>query len=246
MTRLAVITSLLAVALVGGCTDNYSVIILRNIDPSDTCEVSPSTTVSRGSGFLDVTPELPDGTFNTGYILTPEIRNPTGAPVVSATRPGNPNAHIFYLRGVDVQVLAGPDPNSESAVRALQAAGLANRTILIGGSIEPNGTLGLGFPIIDAAMVQALQGAVIIPAQVVVRVVAFGKIDGTDIESPPFDYPVTLCEGCLLADLGRCDQLSRDVEVPSGGECSPLADGALGCCTTDTGAVCPAVSTMPM
>jgi hypothetical protein len=240
MSRLAVVTTLLALV---GCTDNYSVIILRVIDPTDVCLISPSETLSLGDGFLDVTAELPDGTLNPGYLFTPEIRNLTLAPTVSGTRPGNPNAHIFFMRGAEVQVLAGPDPASEAAVLALQAANLASRTILTSGTIEPNGTLGTGFLVFDNDMLRAMQGA--IPAgtqtQVVVRVVAFGQIDDAEIETPPFDYPVTLCEGCLLFDFGFCEDLPGDISIPTGGECTPLGDGALACCTTASGIVlCPA------
>lgn len=79
------------------------------------------------------------------------------------------------------------------------------------------------------------------PAQVIVRVVVFGKIDEVDIESPPFDYPVLLCEGCLLANFGSCESLTNDVEIPTGDECGPLQYGTLACCTTAGGGVlCPA------
>lgn len=240
MIRLAAIASLLALI---ACADNRSVIIVRNIEPSDSCMVSPTTDVSVLRGFLDVTPVLPNGQFNSGYVMTPEIRNPTAAPSVTPTRPGNPSGHIFFIQGIDIQVLAGPDAASETAVTALQAAGLANRTIRLGGSIEPSSTAALAFEVIDAQMLDALQGAVTIPAQVVVRIVAFGEMDGSDLESQSFDYPITLCDGCLIFNLGPCAGLPEGVTIPSGGTCGPVQDGALACCQRDSGqTICPAVA----
>jgi hypothetical protein len=240
MIRVAAITTLLALF---ACADNQTVIIVRNIDPDDSCTVSPATDLSVPRGFLDVTPILPNGVINPGYLFTPEMRNITAAPAVTPSRPGNPNAHIFYLKGVDVRILAGPDSSSEAVVTALSAAGLASRTLRLGTAIEPNAQVALGFEVIDTPMLEAMEGAVVGQTQVVARVVAFGDMDGNDIETPPFDYPIVLCNGCLINDLGPCSLLPSSVDPQIGGACGPVQDGALDCCVSGTEAICPAVST---
>jgi hypothetical protein len=76
---------------------------------------------------------------------------------------------------------------------------------------------------------------------VTAEVVVFGDLNGGDVESVPFFYPVDVCDGCLKIDRGPCSGLPDDFEPEQGGECNPLQDAAADCCTdADGDDVCPA------
>ena len=71
MTRLVVLG--ICASALAGCTENISILILRNVKPEGDCLVDPSNTVAQSRGLLDVTSPLPDGTLNLGYVFTPVI-----------------------------------------------------------------------------------------------------------------------------------------------------------------------------
>jgi hypothetical protein len=241
MSRLAAVPLVLALV---ACSDNYSVTIVRNIAPSPMCVIDPGNDQSKARGFLDITNPLPNGFLNPGYTFTPEISNVTSAPTVTPTRPGNPNSHYFFLRGVEVTIVVSPDPASQSVVTALQAQSLAKRIVPLGISIAPNASQGLGFEVFDSLQINAVSGVVTgQPVQIVASMVAFGDIDGNDIESPPFRFPITLCQGCLIADLGTCSSIPKGTTINNGGTCNVVQDANLDCCETDAGnVICPAVA----
>jgi hypothetical protein len=240
MIRQTVLGTLCALAL--GCTDNYSVLILRNVQPGENCLVSPETEIGLTRGVLDVTNPLPDGTLNQGYVLTPVVSNSTIAPVLDQGNPGNPAGHLFYVRGAETEIRPGTSRRSQEIVDRLASNGLQTRTSLLSTSIPPSGQAGLQFEVIDFEQLeiirQAIGGDLV---QVVARVVIFGVIDGSRIETLPFEYPITLCHGCLLVDKGQCTAIAEGEPLPAGGACNPLQDENLSCCQTPQGSViCPA------
>ena len=76
--------------------------------------------------------------------------------------------------------------------------------------------------------------------QVVAQVEVLGTLDGSDVESNLFSYPIEVCKGCLIQNLGSCESIISE-EINTGGVCQALQDGILDCCTNAEGAlVCPA------
>lgn len=235
-------STLLAIGLLGatlvGCVEGTSVVILRNQKPAAGCVVSADKTVEAlPFGSLDVGP-LPDGKQNPGYLFTPLIQNGTVASAEDTLQ------NLLLLEGADVVLKPAPTAASIAVVQELEATGQARRTQLFSGSVEPGGKLGAAFPIIDADQVLTLRD--LVGEQAVVQVVAsvkvFGVIDGGDVVSPAFNYPVALCNGCLIHDWGSCDAIASDALVEPGGTCSPLQDEVLSCCTRGGATICPAVA----
>jgi len=241
MNRLAVpLLWLTAAAVLASCTDsNTTVYILRNQVLTSGCLIpNGSGTDFVGFGELDVTEPIPGTNFaNPGYILAAAVQNGTTS---NATLP---NAHIFYAMGADVELRSNGSSASEALVTALSVRDLANRTQHFAASIPPGSTAGVGFPIIDLEQTEALNqilGGQIV--QIIARSKMFGTIDGNSITADPYDFPVTVCLGCLVNDLGLCSSLSKTATFSSGGECNKIQDSVLDCCTTDTGATqCPPV-----
>lgn len=231
-----------------GCTDNFSVILTGN---------SPSATVCGGdtsvraliNGTLDVTSPLPDGTLNPGYALTPIAQSGIqSGSAGSGTNAGNPNAHLVIVQGADIELLSDGTAGSDRVVAALAGAGLASRRQRFTVTLQPGGVSGLAFPVLDARQTAVLSQAVVGNEfiDVITRSKLFGSVDTGDFESLPFDYPITLCRGCLIQNVGNCAAYPANMKFDTGGVCGPAQDKPLSCCNSTGGAtLCPAVGQMP-
>jgi hypothetical protein len=183
-------------------------------------------------GTLDLT--LADKGQNPGYIFTPLVRN--GATSVE----GQPNARIVILKGADVELLSANSVRSKEVISMLGSA--ARATQRFSADVGPDGgTSGLIYQLIDTTQATLLhklvaKGEVV---TVLARTSVFGTIDGDDVASPEFDYPITLCKECLAFILA-CSALTSD-PPEDGGECNPLQDARVVCCTEGTRTLCPAV-----
>jgi 3-dehydroquinate synthetase len=83
------------------------VVLLRNVVPNAMCVSSADeNAVGLLHGTLDVTNPLPDGFLNPGYELRPVALNGTVA-TPDQTMVGNPNSHIFFVQGAEVELVAG-------------------------------------------------------------------------------------------------------------------------------------------
>jgi hypothetical protein len=241
MNRLLV--GLVALICVAGCTDtNYSIYIIRNQVIGDDCVIPAGDSMEYVAfGRLDVTDPIPGSQFvNTGYLFSPALQN--GA-TMSRTMA---SAHTFFMGGADVELRSTGSMDSSTLISALSARNLAARTQLFAGSIPAEGKAGVGFPVIDAEQTAAIgdflgTGDI---TEVVAHVTVFGDMDGTKVTSSPFDYPVSVCKGCLVEQLGPCASLSSSTTIHKGSPCGGLQDGLLSCCSTDTGLMCPAVAPM--
>jgi hypothetical protein len=238
MNRVVVMAILCAAA---GCTadTSYGFFILRNQVITEDCVIPSGTGQDyRGFGRLDVTDPIPGTDLaNIGYVFAPAVVN--GASVVS----GMPNQHTLFLRGADVELRSDGSAMSTGLISALAGRNLASRTQHFSGAIMAGQTVGVGYPLIDGEQTQAI--ADVIDSGVDVTVIAhtkvFGTIDGGDATSDPFDFPITVCLGCLVENLGPCASITMTQTIHTGGKCNLLQDALLDCCTLGSGAVqCPA------
>lgn len=228
---------------VGSCSDtNYTIYILRNQKAEPDCVIPPGDAKEFiGFGLLDVTPIVPGTTNrgNIGYIFAPAVRNGTVA------NKDTPDLHTFFVAGADVILRSNGTAAADQLVAALRSRGtrLDARTQYFSGAISAGGTIGLGFPLIDAEQTLAIAESIgnDEEIQLIAHATIFGKMDDRTVTSDPFDYPITVCRGCLIDELGSCRGLSA-TNIGTGGVCNPLQDRILGCCDRSTGAkACPAV-----
>jgi hypothetical protein len=230
---------LLAGGLLTGCTvkDNVAFLILQNQVPEENCVIPAGLSETyRGHGFLDVQ-SLPGGFVNPGYLFTPVAQN--GATMSDI----DPNDNVIVLEGADIELQADSTTASEALLATLAAADLDARTQRFSGACQPESTCSMSFPVIDAEQAAAIAGTLGGTEQITIlaRVTVFGRIDGSDIVSNPFTYPITLCNGCGIENVGSCDNVTSSTPVSEGGECNPLQDGSLTCCNVTGGGVrCPA------
>lgn len=223
----------LAVLLGGACSADYpSFYIQQNQVPEATCRVPGTTVDALGRGFLDVS-QIPGRFDNPGYIFTPLL-------VSALTEGATVTQHIIFLTGAEIEILPTGSARSTELVNTLAALDQAKRTALVSGSIKPGGTQGAAFNAIDHPQTVTI-ATFLAPGEsvdLVARVSIKGSVDGSDITGMPFDYPIAVCNGCLVADLGPCAGLAVGFVGMSGGVCNALQDGFVECC--DNFAVCPA------
>jgi len=223
----------LAIVLGGACSaDNPSLYIQQNQVPEAGCRVPGTVVDALGQGFLDVSP-LPGGFTNPGYIFTPLLVNGLTAGTTSTQR-------VMFLAGADVELRSTGSARSTELVNTLAALDQVQRNEPFSGSIKPGGSQGAAFNVIDSEQAQTMF-TFLSPGEsvnLIAHVSIKATVDGSDITGLPFDYPIFVCRGCQLVDLGPCAGLEMGFEGSSGGVCNPLQDGTVECC--DNFAVCPA------
>jgi hypothetical protein len=235
MKRLVLMMGLLLPA----CADSGKpVFIFQNQVMMAGCVVPSSEgTAFNPQGELDTTNPLPGSTtVNPGYIFGALIENLTMA---STT---DPTLHTMFVQGADVELVAAPTTASQNLITSLAAGGNTKRTARFSGAIKAGGAAGIPFPIIDTSQSDAIGASISGTGftQVIAKIKVWGQMDGGDVVTPEFEFPVNVCKGCLFADVGACTSLTA-ASTNKGGPCNILADGNLDCCDNATGGLtCPA------
>jgi hypothetical protein len=248
MQRLSLVASML-VATACADTGGEAMEIRQNLaPPSNACTLVPANSAPFTSrGEIALTSPQP-------YILTPMIESRISAAM------GFEGQRTILLRGARVDLELGPisvdDGQGNVSVvdfgdtekQQLITAGTTKFRSPFSSPLPPNGGLSVG--VFDIVPTTAL-GAVIakvgaadfaakrIHAQALATIVVYGDLDGEEVESPPFVYPVTLCNDCVVRVVGTCP-LAVGTVVRSGNACNRFQDGVVDCCETGTSLLCPA------
>ena len=179
-----------------------------------------------------------DVAAGSGYLFTPLVQSKAEA-ADNADR-------LVFIEGADVK-LESVHGDSNGVLSGLDGALIDFRT-LFSGSIEPGGFGSFAFDVVHKDVLTALAGTVNPdnPVQILASVSIVGTLDGSDVSSNTFKYPIEVCDGCMTTILGACDAIPEDTDAKQGGVCQPLQDGLLDCCTAGDGTlVCPAVPVVP-
>jgi hypothetical protein len=228
MRRTTLVTAFLSslVALAGACTDGgESLIILQNQAPGTGCQISASA----GSDFIsrgEIEVASP-----VGYLFTPLVRS-----LVNETQSSQ---RLVVVQGADVDITLPDGVTVDPALLSFSQR--------FSGTITAGGDTSFAFEIVPRPLLEALAGTVSPDrtVQLIARVSVFGTLDGGDVKSVPFDYPVDVCEGCLVVNNGSCSALSGEFVPRTGNDCNPFQDQVVDCCDDGTGLICPAVVPPP-
>ena len=219
--------ALAALVTASGCTTDSggSMYIVQNQVPGDDCVIAPSPGMFYSSGVIDTN-------AGTGYVFTPVVKSL----ITASTNASNPR--VIAMRGADVDIsfTAGPFDAAEEA--DLRDDRLTRFSTAFSGSLSPGLSASFSFVVVPTGLLDAIAAAGS-SAQLSVEVTVFGDLDGSDVESDPFIYPVEVCNGCLLIDNGDCAGLGEDFEGEEGGACNALQDRPVDCCTSAGNQVCP-------
>lgn len=96
------------------------------------------------------------------------------------------------------------------------------------------------FPVELAERMLGAQGLSVQPSTWMnLRIRSFGHTTTRDIESDPFDFPVAVCDGCLIANTQPCPFTSKPANT--GNPCNVAQDYFVDCCTAGNELICPPV-----
>jgi hypothetical protein len=217
MHRLALILVLTSACVAGSGDEGFA--ITHNLAPGANCEIAP------GGAFL--ARGIIDKQSPSPYILTPEIVS------FITTTDGTPAQRTVALRGAKVEVFDATGTTRVSKGKF---------TSLFSASLEPGGKTSAAFDILKTDMIAAAPAMGTTRAQYVAKVTPFGVIGGggDTVDGVPFEYPVTICDGCVARILGSCPLAfgtQIDAGTPNG--CNTFQDGMVSCCMSDAGPICP-------
>jgi hypothetical protein len=216
--------------------------IVNNQVPTSSCSIPVNDSIYQGEGTLDA--KLVRSGAGSAYFVFPLLKNNlagAGAGEVDS------NKIVLTSFAVDISVLMGP-PAVTSLVDMLNAdptlsALLHYRTPWSGSLASGGGELSAAvaaFPVELAGRMLGTQGLSVQRSTLVnLRIRSFGHTTTRDIESDPFDYPVEVCDGCLIASTQPCPFATKPANA--GNPCNVAQDYPVDCCTAGNDLICPAV-----
>ena len=114
---------------------------------------------------------------------------------------------------------------------------------LFSGSLAPAGTANASFEIVPLSTIGAIvQAAGLgsgdhLSAEVKAVIKPFGTMGGSRVDGTPFQYPVTVCNDCVVVDHGACPVTGL---VRTGDACQPYEDSIVDCChDAQNNLICP-------
>lgn len=240
---------LLLASLVGCAADtgDESFIIRSNLaTPEGECLFLPAleaVSQSRGQLFLD---------SPTPYLLHPMFESRIVAPA------GKESQRTVFLQGANVDLVIGPIETIDDAGNVTVDA--TEETLkfqtLFSAALAPNGGLTTAefdlVPLSALALIKQRVGASPgrVHAQVRATATVFGDYYGDRIEGAPFQFPVTVCNDCIVSPVPVASAAECPLPMTTmprlGNACNAFQDGIVDCCLDNGVLTCPApVSTVP-
>lgn len=222
--------------------------IVQNQQPMAGCSIDTNQTLYRGDGTLDL--QLVRAGGSSAYLVFPLVRNNL------AGSTGGPDTNQIQMNSFAVDI--GPSkfgalpPNVATLFDTLNRAphDSADYALLhysvpwsatIGSAGGTAATLVGAFPVDLARRVAATGDVSVSRSSMIVNahIRAFGSTDTQDLESDPFDFPIYVCSGCLVASVLNCPVSSKPAY--SGNPCNVAQDNLVDCCSLNGELICPSV-----
>jgi hypothetical protein len=87
----------------------------------------------------------------------------------------------------------------------------------------------------------AIKGTGSWESEVIVHAIVYGDLSGSEVTSQDWEFPVTICNDCVVNVLGTCPLPAGTIVTDARGECSMFQDGFVDCCSLPSGQLqCPA------
>jgi hypothetical protein len=256
--HLSLAAAALTTAALAGCqvnTGDSTVLILHNQSPAMGCVLTSDTSSAfLAAGTLDIFNARISQIqrVNQGYFLTPLAENFAFADTMN---PQQISDRTFIAQGAHVDItFSNTDVLTAADQDQLASQGLTHFDVRFAGAILPNqSTTAFGFEVVPADVFNLIlkenpftPGTNYTPlgsVQMLVTIRLFGLMGGGSHESQDFTYPVTICDTCLIDDVGLCSTLQSGFMARTGGACTSDQDGVTDCCDDASGnLICPAVA----
>jgi hypothetical protein len=236
---LAVLSSGIAVAACGRIPGQFE-IVNDQVPMGGGCSIMVDETIYQGQGTLDL--RIVRQQAESAYFFFPLIKNN----LASSGSGADVNQIFLSSFAVDISPLAGVPSATAALLSSLNNPGSPDYALLHyktpwSGSVGSGGKISAfvpAFPVDLAARILATQEIGLSPSMWVnLTIRAFGSTTTQDVESDPFNFPVALCAGCLVANVQPCPYTSAPANL--GNPCNPAQDEFVDCCLSGTDLICP-------
>ena len=211
--------------------------ILNDQIPITGCSIPVTPDIYRGTGRVDLSIVRSD--FPAAYFFFPLVENNLPGSM------GDIDPNQIQLSGFNVDITAIGEPSD--AVKAVFASPAAApfihyQTTWSGGVSSGGGHVSASVEALPVPLAQQLLAMGDIggaPSLTVnLRIQALGTTNsGRSLQSDPFDFPVEVCAGCLVANKASCPFGAAPTNL--GNACNPAQDELVDCCTDNGVLVCP-------
>jgi hypothetical protein len=233
------LAALLLSVTVAACANSgdEGIQIVDNMFPGAQCALDPTTTTFKARGAIDLYSTAP-------YTFNALLRSRVTAIM------GQENQKTIFAQGARVDITF-TDPSALGLAPAdltdLQTKGLTKFTSRFSAPIPPNSNSVGQYDLVTPALLEFIKSKVDASKSVRVglltSVVVFGDMAGSQVTSQPYEYPITVCNDCVVNVVSTCGTLPMGFMARSGDPCNISQDGPVDCCTSAAGKlVCPAVS----
>ena len=227
-----------ALLLLAGCGRvQGQFIIVQNQVPQTGCTVTGDVSAFyRPEGFLDVS--IVSDQATAGYLIFPLLENDLPGVTAGQTVDGNRIA----LAGWHVHLSTNATPMIQGVFDDPGNQSFIDYTVPTSGSVASGGghtpSSVDSFPP-DLARLVRNQGELTNTTTITVdaTIHAIGNTINGSIQSDDFHYPITVCDGCLVANTAMCP--FRATPTNPGNPCNPAQDDPVDCCTMSGKQVCP-------
>ena len=236
MLRLTTLTAVLALT---ACADtgDEGMIVLNNTAIADTCTLMGTASqpfISHGQIYAR---------SPVGYYLTPLVQSR-----VTMTQSTDISQRTILLTGANVSLevkavsIEHADGSFSTGTASLGSG--AQFSALFSGSLPPAGTANVGFEVIPVPTLRSIlttSGAGTtdkLSAEVLATVTMLGTLGGDKVSASPFQFPISVCTGCVVVDNGACPMMIMSPR--NGNACNVFQDGPVDCChDASNNLVCP-------
>lgn len=203
--------------------------------PGPICMIPTDTTVYMGEGMLDVS--IVQAGFPSAYLFFPLIENN----LPSTGTANDPNQVQISAFDVDISTVGNATPGALQVMNDNQGL-LHFRVPWSGGVSSGGGKISAAVEAVPVSLALQLAGAGglgVSPGLTLnLRVQAVGTTNsGRSLTSDPFNFPVEVCNGCLVGNVAPCPYRPSN----AGNSCNPAQDLTVDCCTENGNLICPSV-----
>ncbi|MCD6499271.1 MAG: hypothetical protein J7M25_13345 [Deltaproteobacteria bacterium] len=237
MTRRSLLVAMVLSALVlGGCESNSAtLLIIQNQIPGDGCSVDSSGTGAyRTQGTLDVAWYLQKNQ-PAYYNLYPLIQNN----LMSTADPsaGTIEENCITIREARVDLDLGD-------LGEYVESNLTKYSVPLSMTICPGEEKVVSVRVIPSQVVELIADQISQGSSklIIAKVHIVGSRGSHDLSSNSMSYPIFVCNGCLVKNLGLCSSDTIPSDPEEGNGCNPSQDDPIECCTQGAELVCPAVA----
>ncbi len=224
--------------LLGCVEDRSSLTILRNAVPASDCTVDSVTSEFRSMGWLDLSETAFSDTFAQApqYLMYPVVQNNLIPTVDQGT---GAELNVMEIKEARIDLALGDIGGEYEDLKF-------KFPVFV--TLFPGDSAALPVVVIPPQIASLLAGAVQGRAdyQPIVRVKLkfLYQLGIRTKESHQIEFPVVLCDGCLLDIGGYCDSGLFSTLDHVGNACNYVQDAQVDCCLDNGGGVvCPAVDT---